>query len=413
VRALTNVAGFVRDPKQFLLSAFERQGDVARFRIVTDDFVLFAHPDAVREVLRHQGGAFGKAPMAFLEVVVKRSMLITEGAEWQKARTAFRPHLTARAAAQDEATATAVDRLVDRLEAPARAGAPFDISAAFLELSIRAQLGRLLGTDAIDRHFAAVMRASELVPTFNERNLALPFVPPSVPLPWNRAMHRAMADIDAAFEHGIAGVRAGRTGPDIAAQSLANGTQLSDTELRDELIGLLFAAFESTYVTLSWAIHLLAREPLWQRAVAEDEAAARQVTTEVLRLYPAFPLIPRRAVTDATVAGTPVAKGTFVVTSPWVTHRHPKFWERAEVFDPARFADGRRSIRPGAYFPFGDGPRNCVGQHVAEAAVNRCLRAVLRAYEITPEPARPAPHPRGVPIRPAGGVWVRLRPRPA
>lgn len=418
---LGSLVPFLQNPRNFLLEAFREQGNVARFRIVRDSFLLFARPEATREVLRNQADAFTKAPMAFLEVVVKPSMLIQEGSSWMAARSSFRPyHNRAAASADDAAADTAARQLVARLDGVSGSGRSVDLSAEFLDMSIRTHLTRLLGPDATDAHHRVVRRAADLVPTFNERNLALPFVPPSFPFPWNTSMRRAMSAIDSVFDDEIATVRSGRDGHDLLARVHHNGIPLDDEELRNELIGLLFAAFESTYATLSWAIHLLARSPRWQQAIADEvdqvghdagPAAwplTRQVAAEVLRVYPPFPFLPRRAARDIDILGTPVPKGTYVMVSPWVTHRHPEVWDAPETFDPDRFAPTRRTSLAGAYFPFGDGPRICIGQHVAETSIVRVLARICSAYDIASDNAQPAPVPSGVPIRPKGGVWVTL-----
>lgn len=376
--------------------------------------------------------------MSFLEVPVKHSMLISQGERWRVRRAAFRPHLTPSAAAAQSGVMSSYARtLRDRWLACADAGRAVEASGDLLALTIDVGATHLFGPAVTERERRALRLVAEAVPTFTDRNVSLPFLSHRLPLPWNRAMRSAMREVDTVVEAAVdAQFATGREGDDVLARATAADVPLDRGELRDELIGLLMAAFESSSVSLAWLVHLLAQYPEWQASVAAEARGSlerqsadtegpggdrltgdgldalpvtRQVVEEVLRIYPAFPLIPRMAATDTNVQGTPVPSGSYVVVSPWVTHRRPDLWADPERFDPERFAPGVATSRPaGAYFPFGEGPRNCVGRHLGLSSLVLCAATLLEQLELAPQPGHPDPVPTGMPIRPRGGVWIRV-----
>jgi cytochrome P450 len=279
------------------------------------------------------------------------------------------------------------------------------------------------------RHRQFIERAARIIPTFNNRNMTIP-LPVSVPFPWNREMITAMHDLDYMFDGFIADrQRSGPTGLDILSEALPSVSELGSSQFRDELIGLLLGAFESSYVSVSWALHLLATHPDWQerartevRVATQDEPPTgaalestdilRRVLDETLRLYPPFPVTQARyAKDDTTILGRQVSCGSKIILSPWVTHRHPDYWKNPSAFDPDRFLEASSRERPrSAYFPFGDGPRTCVGRGLALVELTLVLACILQRLTFTPAADRPEPEVTGVPGRPSHGVWLRVQP---
>jgi cytochrome P450 len=187
----------------------------------------------------------------------------------------------------------------------------------------------------------------------------------------------------------------------MAASKHEDGHAMSQDEVRDEVATFLLAGHETTATTLSWAWYLLTLHPEWQdrlyeevrrvtggrRLTADDVPLlplTRAVIDETLRLYPVVPNLLRRAVKSVEVApGITVRKGDTVLMSPWVLHRHKRYWRDPERFDPMRFTGEEAAARPRQiYMPFGGGPRICIGMSFAimEAVLilgtyvqNRCL----------------------------------------
>ena len=111
------------------------------------------------------------------------------------------------------------------------------------------------------------------------------------------------------------------------------------------------------------------------------------------------------------IGGFRIPAGADVVVAPWVTHRNPDLWEDPERFDPQRFAPGREAERHRyAWFPFGGGPRACIGQHFSMLESVLALAMVLRAYELDAVDQE-VPVAAGITLQATGPARVRLRPR--
>jgi cytochrome P450 len=131
-----------------------------------------------------------------------------------------------------------------------------------------------------------------------------------------------------------------------------------------------------------------------------------------MRLYPPAWITGRRAEADDEVCGYRIAKGTQVLVSLWATHRHPKFWDDPEAFDPDRFTPARSEGRaPFAYFPFGGGPRVCIGNTFAMMEAQLILAMVSQRYRLELSPGARVEPERGITLRPGPALPMRLRPR--
>jgi len=207
------------------------------------------------------------------------------------------------------------------------------------------------------------------------------------------------------------------------------GQRMSDELVYDNTMVFFAAGHETTANTLAWVLFLLSENPDWdQRVLAEiqsivgdrDPAAAdleqliqtRMVIDEALRLYPAAPLIPRMPVSEDVLGPLKLRKGAIVFTSPFISQRHRAYWDKPNSFDPERFRPGRReAIDRYVYFPFGAGPRVCIGAAFAIQEIMIALVVWLRRYRfIATEPDRVFPR-TAITLSPAGGVPMRLVPR--
>ncbi|HVU71423.1 MAG TPA: cytochrome P450 [Mycobacteriales bacterium] len=426
-----SAAACARDFKGFLLEQWRQHGDVIRFTIGRDRFTFFADPDDVAHLLRDNPQDFTKAPMAFLEIPMRRSMLILDGELWHRRRGAFRASLNVSAAAGTASQVVdKVGAMVERWTAFADEGRELEASEEILAMQLDLTLSTLLGPAVTEADRRALHGVAKTMPWFNDRNLAMPVIPPSLPLPWNRRMRSTAAAlldvVTSAVEREDA---ATREGAHVLAR-VARAGALAPEELRDELIGLIVAGYESTYCTLSWMLHVLSSHPGWQERVADEvrslagdaplEAAhlsgltvTRRVVDEVLRLYPPFPMLVRSPARPTDVRGVAVQPGTWVMVSQWVTHRHPAHWIDPDRFDPDRFLPEAARERPaGAYFPFGEGPRLCVGRQPGLVALVLATATILRAVQVSPAPGHAPPVPTGIAIRPQGGVWIHVTRRP-
>jgi cytochrome P450 len=187
----------------------------------------------------------------------------------------------------------------------------------------------------------------------------------------------------------------------IASTRLEDDPQVGRRRLRDELITLLLAGHETTASTLGWTFHLLDRHPevfARLRAEAIDVLGDRRpqfedlhrltytgmVIQEAIRLFPPVWILTRQAQEDDDVGGYHVPAGSDVLVCPYTLHRHPRFWDEPERFDPGRFDPENAASQPRyAYIPFGAGPRFCVGNHLGMMEATFVVAMVARELKLT------------------------------
>jgi len=199
---------------------------------------------------------------------------------------------------------------------------------------------------------------------------------------------------------------------------------MSDQQLRDEVLTLLLAGHETTANALSWTLFLLAQHPdtaanlqseyrhvLRGRLPQMDDLPqlplTRMVIEESMRLYPPAWAVGRHALEADEIGGHTIPKGAYVMVFQYVTHRHPDFWEQPDAFDPERFAAERSTGRHRfAYFPFGGGPRLCIGNQFALIEAQLILATILSRHQLLLSPtARVIPEPL-VTLRPRGSLLM-------
>lgn len=168
-------------------------------------------------------------------------------------------------------------------------------------------------------------------------------------------------------------------------QSLLQGCPMPAEQLRDEAMTFFLAGHETTAHALTFALYLLSRHPEEQERARHSEEYLKTVVLETLRLYPTAWMIGRRSRLEGSLGEYHLPAGTTVLMSPYVMHRHPEFFPEPEAFRPQRWLERPRASLPkGVYFPFGAGPRVCIGEHFAWMEMLRGLRLILKNYRLDP-----------------------------
>jgi len=228
-----------------------------------------------------------------------------------------------------------------------------------------------------------------------------------LPLPATRRWRADSAAVDAVVYGLIEARRAQPGGRDLLSLLLTTG--MPDRRIRDEALTLLLAGHETTANSLAWTFALLSHDAAAQERIAGgDRAFTTAVVRESLRLYPPAWAIWRHLVEAREVGGRRLPAGATLVLSPWVVHRDPAWWPEPERFRPERWLEGSPPERY-TYFPFGSGPRQCVGNEFAELEAARVTEAVCARWVLAPAgPVVPQPL---ITLRPRDGVPLLPRVR--
>ncbi|MGW7087344.1 cytochrome P450 [Streptomyces sp. NPDC054871] len=381
-----------------LTQAREQLGGVAGFRLGPRPTVLITDPDAVQHVLALHPGRYVKRSHR-ARLLIGDGVLAATGEAWQRQRRLLQAQFTGRGMRRyEQRIAEAARASAVRWDAYARTGQVFDVGDEMRRFALDTIWRSLTGhplDPATERELAAVPAVVAALPSLPADSAAA-----------QGAVAAELARIDAVASHAIAAARDKAAGPDgpgllhVLLEAAETRPEYTDGLIRDELVTLLVAGHETTATTLTWLYLLLDRNPqARERALAagaegspERRQALQALVHEALRFYPSAWILPRSAAEDDTLAGYEVEEGTDVLVCPYLTHRDPELWDAPARFDPARFtAPGRRPTHPGSYFPFGIGPRACLGLQFAlrESTVllEHLLPARTPSFRSTPEGA--------------------------
>lgn len=432
-RALHHVRRFLANRAQFLHDIWREYGDVCRFRLGLFDVYLVNRPEVVKEVfMRHDD--FPKTPATrFLGIVLGNGLLLSEGETHKRQRRLMQPlfhkkRIVSYADAMAEYAARMAEQWRDKPE--------IDVGAEMTRLTMDIVGKTLFNLDANDSS-GDVSKAVGVVMPFVDR-IADPLGALRMKLPSaaNRRFNRARRDLDAFVYRMIAERRdSGEDKGDLLSMLLmaqdeeGDGTGMTDQQVRDEALTLYLAGYETTAVALTWTWYALAQHrdvearlheelerELDGRVPTFDDipklAYTRMVISEVMRLYPPAYLVDRLTGVPLEAGEYLIPRGKYVFTSPYVMHRHPEFYPDPERFDPERWTPEEIAKRPKfAYFPFGGGPRTCIGEHFAWTEMVLVVATLAQRYTMTLDPRASDETRPLVTLRPKHPIRVRLAAR--
>ncbi len=401
--------GFGRDPVAFLRRLAREQGDVVQFTLAGYRFLFLNHPDAIEQVLvKHHHQLRKDAFYALLEPLLGKGLVTAEGELWKRNRKLCAPFFTPR---HVETLRPTMERAVTRWVEGLPDAAEIDLFQEMMALTRQIVLDTLFGDidvplEGVSEALEVVM--AEFIPDVRGRRV---WLPSWVPTRGRRRARRAIAFLDELVTTIIAARRARGPGYDLLSQLLAardeEGRGMDDRQLRDEVITMFAAGHETTATALTNTLLLLAAHPEEERALLADPSRSSIVFKESLRLMPPVWTIGRETVTAVQLGPHVVPPRVQIMLAPCVTHLDPRWWDEPEAFVPARWLTP--SDRPRfAYFPFGGGPRICIGHHFALVEATLALERIVRAVAIVPRVPVPPPAIASVTLRPRGPVWVEI-----
>jgi cytochrome P450 len=421
-----------RDLLGTVTAIVRERGDLVELRLGRLRILLVSAPATIHNVLVTQNRAFHKAKgPIFVGDVLGDGLLTSEGIPWRRARRMIQPAFERTTVARlgDTMVALTNEHVATWIDGEQR-----DMSSDMTTLALTIATVTLFGfqdpqvTRDVQDGISRAMRYA------NRRMLALVPLPTWIPTPGGRDFSRARHLLVGAITR-IIDER--RRNPGHAADLLsllldavdAEGQPFTAQELRDHSLTLLLAGHETTANALAWTWHLLAQHPEVQARVEAELAQElgtqpptaqslahltylNAVVRESLRLYPPVWSVARQAIQPFQLRGHSYPAGALVVALPWVVHRDPALYVDPDAFRPDRWLDGSASGLPEfAYFPFGGGPRLCIGKPFALTEIPLVVAAVCQQFRLhrVPGPAiRPDPL---VTLRPRHGVPVTVERR--
>jgi cytochrome P450 len=426
------------DPLGMIQRYARAYGDVVRFHVMMQERILLNHPDFIEQVLVLQQNKFHKSELTrrITGRMLGQGLLISEGDFWRRQRRLAQPAFHRSRVNGYAATMTQIAQ--DHI-ARWHDGEERDVSQDMMGLTLDVAVQTLFGT-TLAGEAEQVGRAMTFLMRYSLRRQRLPVrVPESWPTPNNKRAVRELAFMDSLVYRIISERQAANGGAAHRDDLLAllmdamdeDGSHMTPQQLRDETMTLFIAGHETTGQMLTWTWYALSQNPeVGERLYDElhgvlggraPEVADLQrlpylqaVMNESLRLYPPAYVLARMAIEPCQIGGYEIPLGATILLAPWVTHRDPRFFDEPETYRPERWLDGLAQRLPaGAYFPFGDGPRRCIGQGFAlmEAAImiatiaQKFRLSLLPGQDVTPEPL--------VTLRPRHHIHMKLHERTA
>lgn len=388
------------DSLGFLTHVAREYGDVARLPLGTRPTYLLSSPADIEYVHLHTGREFNKGYGT--DPFLGNGLVNSEGGFWRRQRRLAQP------AFHRERIAAYAGMMTERtawLLATWRGGERRDAHADMMRLTLGIVTETLFGAD-VETEAATIGEAvSTGITALTRETMRIIPLPRQLPTPTRVRMRHAAATLDRVIGKMIAARRAeGGDHGDLLSMFLAarddDGSGMTDAQLRDEAMTMFLAGHETTANALTWTWMLLSRYPgveaslltelhtvLGGRVPTLADAPRLRYTDavikEAMRLYPPVPLVARQPINDTVIGGYHIPAGSDLWMSQWVTQRDPRFWPDPEAFDPTRWLNGSGDAAPPfAYFPFGGGPRKCIGVTFAAMEAVLVLATIAQRFAL-------------------------------
>jgi cytochrome P450 len=431
-----NSRQYARNPFEFLTACESAYGDVVEVELGPLETYIATNPDDIERILVADHRKYRKPEFQddALGRLLGDGLLLSEGEQWREQRTLANPafDMSRIAGIADTMTRHATEAVAEW-----SAGDELDLELEMARLTVKIIADAMMGVDLGEKRVRTVQENLEPLGARFEPNPIRFVTPDWLPTRENRDYEAAVRTL----EDVVADVVAERRGTEGSADDAdppmdllsillraQNRGEQSDEQLRDEMVTMLLAGHDTTALTLTYAFYLLSEHPEAERRVHEELDAvldgpptfadARdleyldRVLQETMRLYPPVYVMFREPVVDVKLGGYRVPEGSAIMLPQWAVHRSPRWWADPETFDPDRWTRERRADRPRfAHFPFGGGPRHCIGKQFSLLEAKLIVAVVGQEYSL--EYARDEPFDlRGsLTMHPEDGMPMRVRTR--
>ncbi|MFB6193642.1 MAG: cytochrome P450 [Halobaculum sp.] len=404
-----NGGQYARDPFRFMTACEQAYGDVVSIELGPRETYMLTNPRDIERVLVSEWAKFGKPNLDdAMDDLLGDGLLLSDGDRWREQRELANPAFDARRIGRlDGVVADHADGLVASWEP----GEKIDLQLAMARVTVRIIVTAMFGASLSDEQLETVQTNLEPLGQRFDPNPLRAVVPDWAPTAENRRFRRAVAELEGVLDEILAERRGtARDHPDPASdgplpmdllsillRARSEGRQ-TDDQLRDELMTMLLAGHDTTALTLTYAFYLLSEHPSVREAVYAELATVGQspsardvrgldvterVLQETMRLYPPVYTVFREPKTDVRIAGYRIPAGSILMVPQFAVQRSDRWYDDPEAFDPDRWLPERRASRPRfSHFPFGGGPRHCIGKQLALLESKLILARVAADYRL-------------------------------
>ena len=430
-----------REPLTWISKWIEQYGDVFRIKSPLGQATIVASPELARQVLAERYARYQQKNQSYmvLRILMGNGLVTSEGEFWRGQRKLVQPAFHRRRL--DALFAMMVERTNDfvaRFRVAAESGEAVDLATPLSELTLDI-ISRAMFSSDVQGAAAEVSRHIAILNEYALHMLRHPWLfllPKRIPTPFTFGPVNSLNSLNR-IVHGI--IQSRRRGTDahddllsmlLSACEEGTGKGMTDEQLRDEVMTIFVAGHETTANAMAWLLYLVSQNPEVEARLLADVDVhwpadglstqnifaftyVRQVIEESLRVYPTIWSVGRRCTEADALGGYEIPRGMNVVVPIFHFHWSPKYWAEPQKFDAARFApDQRPAADSMTYFPFGAGPRSCVGNHFAlqELMIMTVLFyrhfrfRLFPGFKVEPDPL--------ITLRPKHGMKMVLEPRP-
>ena len=424
---LSSLVEYTYTPLEFLLKSARKYGDVVSLSIGSVGIYFFNHPNLIEEVLiQHNQNCIKDISYRVLKGVFGDGLLLSDGEMWKRHRRLMQP-----AFSSDRIAGYASTIVADTAQMLTtwQTGEIRDIHRDMSQLTIKLIAQTMFGVDVTETALEIGAALDTIMLQYVHQAEMWFLLPVWLPTPRNWKAHHATKRLNE-IVHTIIDRRRQAPRDDLLSRMLRvkdeDGNQLSDRELRDEVMTLLLAGHETTANALTWTLILLAQNPSTEAKLVAEVCSVLEerlptindlpklhytemVLKESMRLYPPAWILGRELTRDCTIGDYRLTRGTTIYLSQWVMHRDPRFFDNPEQFLPERWADNLEQHLPRcAYFPFGAGPRVCIGKAFAMMETILILAMVAQKFRLTLIPNHSIELLPSIALRPKQGVTMSI-----
>src|SRR6056297_1721911 len=395
---------FADDPFAFMDACADAYGDVIGIDLGPQPLYMLTNPRDIERVLVGETSSFPKLDLGddAVDQLLGEGLLTSEGAAWKDKRQRANPAFHSRR------INSLAETMVDHTEAMLANwddGDRVDVHVEMAQLTVRIIVTAMFGTDIDPERVEAIQTHLQPLGARFEPDPFGRLVPDWAPTKKNREFRAAVDALEAIIDDIVAERRGTETGGEdepmdllsILLRAQRHG-EVTDGDIRDEMMTMLLAGHDTTALTLTYTWYLLAQHPEVEgrlhaelnevlggdRPTAADSRRLSDTTNvlnEAMRLYPPVYTLFREAAVDTEIGGYRLPAGSGLMLPQWVVHRSSRWYDAPETFDPDRWDSERSSERPRfAFFPFGGGPRDCIGKQFSMLEATVILSTVAQEY---------------------------------